>query len=142
MTYGGRCACGAVCATIDAEPVAVRQCWCRQCQQLAGGAASTNAMFPTDAVTLTGELSTHSYVAASGNTIHHGFCGRCGTPVWGYSDARPHFRAFRVGFLDADNGLKPQMAIWLDDAPDWAAIDPGLEQFPRQPPAPPNPNPT
>ena len=136
MTYTGRCACGAVSATIEADPVVVRQCWCRQCQQLAGGAASTNVMFPTSAVTLTGELSSHSYVAASGNTIYHGFCGECGTPVWGHSDARPHFRAFRVGFLDAGHGLRPDMAIWLDDAPDWAVIDPALEQFPRQPPTP------
>jgi len=136
MTHTGRCACGAVTARIEAEPVVVRQCWCRQCRQLAGGGASTNAMFPTDAVTLTGELASHSYVAASGNTIRHGFCARCGTPVLGWADARPQFRTFRVGFLDEPNGIRPQMAIWLDEAPDWAAIDPALEHFPRQPPPP------
>ena len=139
MSYTGRCACGAVSAVIEAAPVAVRQCWCRQCQQLAGGGASTNAMFPTDAMKLEGQLSWHSYIAASGNTIYHGFCAGCGTPVLGYSSARPQFRAFRVGFLDEPHGLRPQMAIWTDDAPDWAVIDPALEQFPRQPPAPPMP---
>lgn len=136
MPYSGRCACGAVTATVDGDPVAVRQCWCRQCQQLAGGAASTNAMFATEAIALTGELASHHYVAASGNTISHGFCARCGTPVWGQSSARPQFRALRVGFLDPGHGLRPQMAIWLDDAPDWAVIDPTLEQHRRQPPPP------
>ena len=43
--YSGRCQCSAITATISGEPVGVRQCWCRQCQQLAGGAATTNAMF-------------------------------------------------------------------------------------------------
>jgi len=136
MTYTGRCACGAVIATIDAEPVATRQCWCRQCQQLAGGGPTHNAMFPTDAIALTGELSSHSYVAASGNTIQHDFCAKCGTPIWGQSSARPQFRAMRIGFLDQPHGIKPQMAIWLDDAPDWAVIDPTLEKFPGQPPPP------
>lgn len=55
MAYTGRCACGAVTATISADaPVAVRQCWCRQCQQLAGGSHSTNAMFLTEQVAITG----------------------------------------------------------------------------------------
>jgi len=136
MTYTGQCACGAVTATIEGEPFAVRQCWCRQCQQLAGGSASTNVMFAAEAIALTGALSAHHYIAASGNTISHGFCPKCGTPVWGQSSARPQFRALRVGFLDAGHGLRPQMAIWLDDAPDWAVIDPALEQHRRQPPPP------
>ena len=139
MTFTGRCACGAVTAVIEADPIAVRQCWCRQCQQLAGGGASTNVIFPSEAVALEGELATHSYIAASGNTIYHQFCGKCGTPVLGHSSARPHFRVFRVGFLDEPHGLKPQAAIWTDEAPAWAVIDPGLDQYPRQPPAPPPP---
>ena len=70
MAYTGRCACGAVTATIAAEaPIAVRQCWCRQCQQVAAGAHTTNAMFLTADVTITGTLGTHAYTAASGNTL-------------------------------------------------------------------------
>jgi hypothetical protein len=46
----------------------------------------------------------------------------------------------RLGLLDADHGLEPAMAIWTDDAPDWAVIDPALERHERQPPTP-NPNP-
>lgn len=137
MTYTGRCACGQVSAAIAAEPLAVRQCWCRQCQQLAAGGPTHNAMFPADAVSITGTLSSHSYTAASGNTIHHAFCAQCGTPVLGFSSARPQFRVMRLGFLDEPHGLRPQMVIWTDDAPDWAIIDPELERFGRQPPPPP-----
>lgn len=136
MPYTGSCACGAVSATIAGEPVAVRQCWCRQCQRLAAGSATTNAMFATDDLVLTGELSTASYVAESGNTLTQSFCGACGTPVMGQSSARPQFRTLRLGFLDDAQGLKPTVAIWTDDAPAWAHIDPAMETFPRQPPAP------
>ncbi len=136
--YQGRCACGAVKASIAAEPVVVRQCWCRQCQQVAGGGPTHNVLFPTDAVTLHGETGTHDYQAASGNILTHEFCAACGTPVLARSSARPHFRVFRLGFLDADHGLAPSVAIWTQDAPDWAVIDPRLEQV-RQQPAPPPP---
>ena len=140
MAYTGSCACGAVTATISADaPVAVRQCWCRQCQQVAGGAATNNAIFPTDSVDLAGELATHAYVAASGSTLTHSYCPKCGTPVMAQTSARPHFRTMRLGFLTPGHGLAPNAAIWTSDAPPWAAIDPALEQFAAQPPAPPPP---
>ncbi|MDF2382241.1 GFA family protein [Nostoc ellipsosporum NOK] len=123
-------------ATIGGEPVAVRQCWCRQCQRLAAGSATTNAMFATDDLDIRGALSSTSYIAESGNTLTQSFCGACGTPVMGQSSARPQFRTLRLGFLDDAQGLAPSVAIWTDEAPGWARIDPALETFPRQPPAP------
>ena len=136
MTYTGRCACGQIKATIEGEPLTVRQCWCRQCQKLTGGGPIHNAMFLTEDIALDGELAEHSYVAASGNTIYHGYCVHCGTPVFSRASARPQFRGIRLGFLEGDHGLKPQMAIWTSDAPGWAVIDPALEQWEGQPPPP------
>jgi hypothetical protein len=136
MPYTGRCLCGAVTATIAGEPVTTRQCWCRQCQQIAAGSPTTNAIFATADVTLTGELATAGYVAASGNRLTRSFCASCGTQVMAQSSARPEFRTIRFGFLDPGHGLRPAATIWTDDAPDWATIDPATEQFPRQPPPP------
>lgn len=136
MTYTGRCACGEITAVIAGEAVAVRQCWCRQCQQIAAGSPTTNAMFATDDLELRGEPAIVSYVAASGNTLTQSFCGTCGTAVMAQSSARPQFRTVRLGFLDPGHGLAPQVAIWTEDAPPWAVIDPALERFPRQPPPP------
>jgi hypothetical protein len=136
MTYTGRCACGQVTLAIAGEPITSRQCWCRQCQQTAGGGPTHHAMFRTEYLTIEGALTGRSYVAASGNSVTHSFCPDCGTPVMGQSNARPQFRVIRFGVIDQPHGLKPQMAIWTDDAPDWAVIDPALEQHPRQPPPP------
>ena len=135
--YTGRCQCGAVTAKISGEPLGVRQCWCRQCQQLAGGSSSTNAMFLDEHIALSGELGCHTYVADSGAVFTQSFCAACGTPICGQSSARMHMRSLRLGFLDKGHGLRPTAAIWLDDAPDWAVIDPAMEQFARQPPMPP-----
>ena len=140
MTYTGQCACGAVTATIAGKPVQVRQCWCRQCRRIAAGSPTTNAMFVADDVAVEGALSNTSYVATSGNTLTQHFCSSCGTPVMAQSSARPQIRTLRIGFLDEPHDLRPQMAIWTEEAPQWACIDPELERFPRQPPAPPTPD--
>jgi hypothetical protein len=134
MSYTGQCACGAETARVEAEPIAVRQCWCRQCQKIAAGSGTTNAMFPTEALTLEGELASTAYVAASGNTLTQSFCPSCGTPVMGQSSARPQFRSLRLGFLDEPHGLAPGTVIWTEEAPDWACLDPALPQVERQPP--------
>jgi hypothetical protein len=136
MTYGGRCGCGAVTLAITGEPISTRQCWCRQCQRIAGGGPTHNAIFRTADITITGTLDKHGYTAASGNAIAQSFCAACGTPVMGQSSARPDMRAIRLGMIDQPHDLKPQIAIWLDDAPEWATIDPALERFPGQPPPP------
>lgn len=137
--YSGRCACGAITVAISAEPVATRQCWCRQCQKLSGGGATHNAMFPTEAVALIGETRQHGYVAASGNTLTQEFCPGCGTPVLGRSSARPQFRTIRIGLIDSGDLPPPSMAIWTAEAPRWAMIDPELDRHARQPPPPATP---
>lgn len=135
--YRGKCACGTVTATVTGEPLTVRQCWCRQCQQVAGGGATNNAIFLADDVALSGTLATHDYVAASGNRLTHSYCAACGTPVMAQSSAWPSRRTLRLGFLEEPHGLAPSTAIWTDDAPRWAAIDPILRQVARQPDPPP-----
>ena len=137
MTYTGRCACDAVQISISAEAVGVRQCWCRHCQQLAAGQATTNAFFPADAIQSAGDIKWNEHQAESGNTLHWGFCPECGTQLFAYSSARPQMRVVRIGAIDRPHGLKPLATIWTDEAPEWAVFPPELERHPRQPPAPP-----
>ncbi|MDE8650695.1 GFA family protein [Novosphingobium album (ex Liu et al. 2023)] len=135
--YTGRCACGAVTLEIAGEPLATRQCWCRQCQQIAAGGPTHNATFKADDVAVTGALASAHWEADSGNTLTFSFCPICGTQIYGQSSGRMHLKTVRFGVLDEGHGLKPEMVIWTDDAPDWAVIDPALERFARQPPPPP-----
>ena len=140
--YTGSCACGSVTATINGEPLAVRQCWCRQCQQSAAGGPTHNATFLVAEWELSGELAEHRTPAASGNTLIQSFCPKCGTPVMGQSSARMHMASVRLGFLDEGHGLRPDTAMWTVDAQDWGLIVAALEEFERQPPPPvPTPGP-
>jgi hypothetical protein len=133
----GKCACGAVSLAISGEMIGTRQCWCRQCQQISAGGPSHNAIFKAEDVVITGDLAASEWTAASGNTLTFHFCPKCGSQIYAQSSARPHLKTVRLGAIDEPHGLKPQVVIWTDDAPDWAVIDPTLESWPQQPPPPP-----
>ena len=139
MPFSGRCACGQITLAISGKPISTRQCWCRQCQQIAAGGPTNNAIFKADEVAIAGTLAAATWPAASGNTLTFHFCPSCGSQIYGQSSARPHLKTVRFGALDEPHGLKPEIAIWTDEAPTWAKIDPAMEQWPQQPPAPPTP---
>lgn len=136
----GGCLCGAVRYSVSAAPVAVRQCWCRDCQYWASGSATVNAVFETDKVQLAGALTSFVSTADSGNTMRRSFCPVCGTPVASASDTRPQYVILRVGTLDAPSLAPPAMTIWADSAPHWAHHDPDIPATPKGgPPLPASP---
>ncbi len=128
----GGCLCGAVRYTVSAEPLGSRACWCRLCQYLASGSATVNAIFPADAVTITGPLKTFSGIADSGCHMTRGFCPECGTQISSTAAERPHLMVLRTGTLDDPNLVRPTDIIWTSAAPDWATLDPDLPHHPAQ----------
>lgn len=134
MTHTGKCLCGQVHFSIDAEPIGARLCWCRDCQYIASGSATVNVLFPEDAVQYDGEIGTFRMTADSGNTVERGFCPACGAQLYSKT-VEPAGLPMRVraGTLDDPELMPPQAVIWTESAPSWATIDPGLPQFPRGP---------
>ena len=92
----GRCLCGAVSFKLDAEPLATRVCWCRDCQHLAAN-GSVNLLVSTDALSIVGVLAEHTQKADSGNEVTRQFCPNCGSHLFAKSSARPQFRVVRAG---------------------------------------------
>ncbi|MFL6620208.1 MAG: GFA family protein [Povalibacter sp.] len=130
----GRCFCGAVRYESSAAPVAVRACWCRDCQYLAAGNASVNAIFRTDAMQITGQTAEYLSTAESGNIVRRRFCPQCGTHMFAHSSARTEVMVVRVGTLDDREGIRPAGFIWTASAPTWAPINRELPCFEGQPP--------
>ena len=60
----GRCLCGQVQYRITAEPLISRLCWCRDCQHLAGN-GTANAIFPTEAIQVSGLTATFTSAGTS-----------------------------------------------------------------------------
>ena len=101
MAITGGCLCRAVRFTIDAEaPIAVRQCWCRDCQYFGAGSCTVNAIFRTEAVEASGPLTDFVRNADSGSVMHRHFCAQCGTQVFSVAEPRAHLTIVRVGALD------------------------------------------
>lgn len=132
MTHGAGCLCGQVRMDIDAQPMATRICWCRLCQYLAAGSGTVNVCFPSDKVTISGEVRWYESVADSGNSMRRGFCPECGTPLLSMAESRPHLIFVRAGALDDPDLLAPQAIIWTGSAPEWAHLDPELPHYSGQ----------
>lgn len=130
----GGCLCKAVRYRITAMPIITRICWCRVCQYFACGNGTVNCCFPSNAITITGELCDYSCVAESGNVMHRRFCSACGTHLFSEAESRPHLIFVRAGSLDNHEIAKPAMTIWTSEAPSWACIDTKLPQVAKQPP--------
>jgi hypothetical protein len=136
MTITGGCLCGAVRYRIEAEPLTVRTCWCKDCQKFGAGSATVNVVFPSEAAHFEGNVADFSSIAASGNIMHRGFCGKCGTGLTTSSEARPHLIGIRAGTLDDPEIGRPQITIWTKSAPSWALIDSDIPSHETQPPLP------
>lgn len=132
MIEGG-CRCGAIRYHLDAEPLAVRQCWCRDCQYWACGSASVNLVVRRDALHVHGVPLHYGSLADSGNHMRRTFCGTCGSALFSESRENLDYLVVRAGSLDHPGAFAPQAVIWTDSAPAWAAIDASLPAFPRQP---------
>ena len=130
----GGCLCRQVRFSLSAPPIAMRLCWCRDCQYFAAGSATVNVIFPSDALQVTGELRDYVSVADSGNRMHRRFCPTCGTPVFSAAESRPHLVIVRNGTLDDTNLARPGATIWSASAPGWAWIDESLPTHAGQPP--------
>jgi hypothetical protein len=101
---------------------------------LGAGSGTINTCFPTEAVTIEGELTDFQSTADSGSKMHRRFCRVCGTPLFSEAESRPHLIFVRAGTLDDPEMAVPTATIWTAQAPIWACIDPRLQNFPGQAP--------
>lgn len=133
--HAGGCLCKRVRFEIAADPIAMRLCWCRDCQYFAAGNATVNVVFPSEALRIVqGELRDYASVAESGNRMHRRFCPACGTQLFSVAESRPHLVIVRNGALDETELLAPSATIWTSSAPEWAWIDETLPMHTGQPP--------
>jgi hypothetical protein len=129
----GRCFCGAVRFKFAEPPSVMRMCWCRDCQYLAAGNASVNAIFRTETLEISGETQAYESTADSGNAMRRRFCPKCGTQLFSESSSRPGMMVVRVGTLDNREVGPLAGVIWAASAPSWAHIDADLPTTPGQP---------
>ena len=134
MEVTGGCLCRQVRYRVTAAPIVTRVCWSRVCQYLGAGNATVNVCFPSNAITIEGEMKDYRSVADSGHVMHRRFCPSCGTALFSEAEARPHLIFVRAGTLDNAEVAQPSATIWTSSAPTWACISESLPKIEKQPP--------
>ena len=98
--FTGGCLCGNVQIVVSGPPYRVGLCHCLDCRKHHGALFHASAIFPQEAVTITGE---------TGNYAGRFFCPRCGSPV--FSRTADEIEV-NLGSLDEPNQLAPTYELW------------------------------
>ncbi len=132
--YTGGCACGAIRYEISAEPIAMNDCQCRQCQYDSGTGHQSHLTFNGAPVKVQGEATRWNMVGEGGTVKARAFCPTCGSPVYMTFPDMPDLFIVSAASLDDPGRYKPQMVFWTAGGHAWDHLDPALPKFDRMPP--------
>lgn len=107
MPHTASCLCGAVKIVATGEPYRVGICHCLDCRKHHGALFYAAAIFPADAVTITGE--THHYQSRH-------FCPRCGSSVFA---GNANEIEVHLGAMDAPDQFIPTYENWTVRRESW-----------------------
>lgn len=113
-TFTGGCLCGNLRFSATGKPYRVGICHCLDCRKHHGALFHASAIFPQEAVTVSGD--TRSYAERY-------FCPQCGSTVFGRSDDEIEIN---LGSLDEPNQFVPTYELWTIRREAW------LPHFPIQ----------
>ncbi len=103
----GGCLCGGLRVTVVGEPYRVGLCHCLDCRKNHGALFHGSAIFPADAVTVTGDRRDYK-----GRV----FCPTCGSPVYGqFGDEI----GVNLGAFDTEDAFAPTYELWAVRREGW-----------------------
>ncbi len=115
----GGCLCGAVRFVATGDPYRVGICHCMDCRKHHGALFHASAIFPAEAVTVSGD---------TGEFQGRHFCPRCGSSVFSRSDDEIELN---LGALDAPDGFVPTYELWTTRREKWLPEFVGLRRYER-----------
>lgn len=115
--YGG-CLCGDLRFTVSGEPDRVGICHCMHCRKHHGALFHASAIFPQEAVTITG--TEQSFAGRA-------FCPRCGSSVFSRTGAEIEVH---LGAFDAPDQFVPSYELWTTRRESWLPPLPGTRLYP------------
>lgn len=124
----GGCHCGAVRYRLNASPLSVYNCHCKDCQRFSGAGWSMSMVVRTGDFVVTGKAVRYDRTADSGNIIVMNFCAHCHGWVWNDLPGA-EIKVVRAGTLDDIDWAAPVGNIWTSSKAAWAEIDPALVNF-------------
>ncbi|WP_420547366.1 GFA family protein [Curvivirga sp.] len=105
--YNAGCRCGDVRLTATSEPDRVGICHCMDCRKHHGAIFYAAAVFPKDAVKISGDAKEYK---------GRFFCPNCGSSVYAKSDNEIEIH---LGSMDEPNQFTPTYELWTKHREDW-----------------------
>lgn len=118
----GRCLCGEVRYSVDAEPVWQGLCYCSNCQRQTASAFSPIVGVPSNALSVEGTTLASFKTASEGyqSTTERRFCSACGSPLYSTIESMPGVAFLKAGTIDDTSWFEPTAEIWTRSAQPWA----------------------
>ena len=131
----GRCLCGSVTYSADAEPVVQAVCHCTDCQRQTGNPFSVIVGVPAEAFEAQGDtLASFGTTGEDhGGTTERSFCSRCGSPVFSVAAVMPDLIFVKARSLDDASWLEPAAEAWTSSAQPWSPHFEGAMRLERGP---------
>jgi len=117
--FNGGCVCGKVRIVAHGPPHRTGICHCMDCRKHHGALFYAAAVFPMNAVEITGV--TNSYAGRH-------FCPKCGSPVFAQSDDEVEIH---LGALDDPDQLTPTYESWCQRREGWLPRFGQMRQYPQ-----------
>jgi len=117
--HKGACACGQVRFEARGEPYRVGVCHCLTCRRVHGAPFNFYAVFPRDAVTVTGDVT----VFESSEHGRRYNCASCRAPVYSHYDVPDEIDLY-AGTFDEQGLFQPTYELWVSRREKW------LPEFP------------
>ncbi len=117
--FNGGCLCGSVRIVATGQPYRVGLCHCLDCRKHHGALFHASAVFPQDAVAVTGD---------TGHYQGRHFCPRCGSPVFSRSGDETEVH---LGSLDAPDQFTPTYELWMVRREAWLPPFPLARHYER-----------
>lgn len=123
------CACGALTAQAEGEPVRISVCHCLSCKRQTGSAFAWNATFPAEQVKVEGNYSTFERGSDDGYWGHMHFCPACGVTVFYEIERRPGMISIPIGTFSDPQFPAPTVEVYVERRCPWLGQLAPEEQF-------------
>lgn len=131
----GRCMCGSLNYSAQADPVVQAVCHCTDCQRQTGSPFTVVVGVPRAALTVEGSTlaSVTTIGEDHGGETQRSFCSACGSPLFSISAMLPDLALIKAGTLDDASWLEPAVEVWTGSAQPWSPHFEHAAQFERGP---------
>jgi hypothetical protein len=133
LPLGGGCICGALRYRVNATPLVVLACHCRNCKQRTGSAFSLSMLtWRRDFELMSGVTIWRDLAGGSGEKHRQHVCPECLTRTHTEMLAYPEVMNVRPGTLDHPEAVSPIAQAWTSLAQSWALL-PDVRCFEENP---------